>query len=370
MADVRPGEPFTPGFLIKSPNGSPETSGVSGTLILDSPTTTAATSGALSHQGGGVWGYTIAGSFTLVSGTYGYRVASLVTPSGTLVDQVGSFEVGYDNAWTVREMYTRIREDLGDGWVGSTTSNGSVGTLVDSKFGYGAVNDWLSSEIFFFEPGAPGDTNPVRVIGFNGGNFTFTPPVTSTVAGQDFIIGNKDGQGWRHEQVLGAITTAVRRCGHALRLTDETSLTYATTTAEYGVPAAFAEVTALAYQPPGALTGEWAPIADRYWDWQPDRRRIVFTRRVGNFNRYVTHGTSPRWSNGFAIPQGSRLRLTGRALLQVPGAMGATIDADPTRVYDLAMMGLLMQSADGGDRQRAAMIAGTMGRPPIKMPGS
>lgn len=372
MADIRPGEPFTPGFLIKSPNGSLETSGVSGTLILDSPTTTAATSGALSYQGGGVWGYTIAGSFTGVPGTYTYRVASLVTPSGTLVDQVGTFEVGYDNAQTVREMYTRIREDLGDGWTGTTDATGSTLTLKASAFSYGAANDWLSSEIFFFKPGAVGDTNPVRVTAFaiSAGTFTFVPAITSTVAGQDFIIGNKDGRGWRHEQIMGAIQTAVRRCGYMLRLTDETSLTYASTTAEYSVPAAFAEVTGLAYQPPGAQTGEWAPIAKgRYWEWQPDRRRIVFLRHVGNFSRYVTMGQSYRWSNGFSIPQGSRLRLTGRALLQVPGAMGATIDADPTRVYDLAMISLLGGSKDGADRQEAAMRAGLAGRPPIKMPG-
>jgi hypothetical protein len=371
MADIRPGEPFTPGFLIKSPNGSIETSGVSGTLVLDSPSATAVTSGALAHQGGGVWGYTIAGSFTGTPGTYTYRVASLVTPSGTLVNQSDTFEVGFDNAYLVRDLYTQLREDLNDGWTGTTDLVGTTTTLKCAAFARESSNDWVDSEIFIFEQGAVTDPNPVRVTAFSttAGTFTFTPAVGSNVAaGTDFIIGNKDGQGFSHAQVMNAMRRAVRQCGYAPRLTDEISLTFSTTTAEYTVPAGFADVTELAYQPPNARTGEWLPIArGRYWEWQPDRRRVVFTRMASGV--YGSFVTPTRWGQGFDIPQNSKLRVTGRARIQIPTAMGATIDADPVRVYDTALMLLLMESDDGPDRQRAVMVAGAMGRPPVRMPG-
>lgn len=374
-ADIRPGQGFVATVPFLDRNGSPVTGATTGTKVgtVKGPSGTTLTTGTVTDQGGGRWGFYVAPSFHTALGTYTFTVDQIISGSDSLTNAVATYDVGYDNTWTLRELYTTLRVvGLEDGWQGTTSGNGSAATLVCAAFKYGGTNDWMSSELFLFEPGAATDTNPVRVIGFDPatGTFTFVPNITSTVTGQDFILGNRDGQGWAHERIMLAIRRAVRKAGGGAALTDETSLTYSTTTAEYAVPATFAEVTDLAYQPTGAQTGEWLPIAPRYWSWQPDRRRVVFTRQVGGVYTaagYGTYGAGWRAGNGFAIPQGALLRLTGRATLQLPALMGQGLDADGSRVYDLALLELLLTGTPE-DRQQAVMRAGAMGRPPVRLP--
>jgi len=357
-AQAAVGQLHSVAFRIVNPaNGKPILTGESGTVSLYGPAaTTALVSGtALAHQGNGYWGATFAGSLLTTPGTYRW-VTSAITGTVALEAQSGEFVVGYGgaNAWTLRELVVSIRHALRDGFEGTATGNGSTTTLVDSTYARGSNSDWLGSELLILEPGAS-DPNPVTVSGFTASTGTFTWPasqaVTSTVTGLNYVLGNLGGRGFTHRAILSAIAYACRKVGASVRVADEVSLAFDTSTAQYLVPAVFASVTGLAYQPSGSNPGTWLPIADRYWRFDPVRQRVQFTR-------YATGYASGRlYSSGYGIPNGAALRLEGTAVPSVPGALAETVEADGARVRDLALIELQTWSPAPEHRQAALMRA-------------
>ena len=337
--DARPGYPYTASIRFVDGNGSPITSGIVGTITLYPPGSTTATDGpdALTHLGDGRWGFQWAGSLLTALGTYRWAT-SAITGTATLAAQAGTFVVGVGDLWTLRELYTTVRRGLRDGWTGTTSGNGSTTTAVASKFAWGSNNRWLASELFFFEPGALTDENPVRVTGFAAasGTFTFTPAITSTVAGLDFILGNREGQGWTHDEVTDAIAKAVRRAGRKRPVTDRVSLAGVSNQHLYALPGDWGGLDGIDYLA-GGTTDDWRPISGVY----------VNRRHLGADGVFGLDG-SLGWLAGYA------LRLRGWAPPRAPRAMGEYVPGNGATIADDAIYELLLMSRDGLDRQRAA----------------
>jgi hypothetical protein len=339
MFDVRPGQAYTPTLQFFDANGSPITSGIVGTMTLYAPSSATAVSGptSVSHQGGGRWGVSFAGSLTTARGTYRWT-SSAISGTATLAAQSGTFLVGVDDAWTLRELYTSVRRGLRDGWTGTTSGSGSTSTAVASAFAWGSNNRWLASELYFFEPQSVTDANPVRVTGFaaSSGTFTFTPAITSTVSGLDFILGNNEGQGWTHDEVLDAIQTAVRRAGLLRPVTDRVSLAGVSNQYLYSLPNDWVALDGIDYLVSGT-SDSWLPISNAY----------IARGHIGTDGVFGLDAAQ-QWLAGYS------LRLRGRAAPQVPEAMGGYVHGDGATLRDDAIYELLMMSDKPGDRQRAA----------------
>jgi hypothetical protein len=341
--DTTPGVGYIPTITILDGNGSPVTGGITGTMTLYGPASATAVAGptSLSHFGGGAWGVSFAGSYFAALGTYRW-VTSAITGTATLGAQSGIVVVGRGDLWSLRELYTSVRRAVRDGWTGTTSGAGSTTTLVASAFAYGSNNDWLSSEVYVFEPQSVTDTNPVRVATFaaSTGTFTVTPAITSTVSGLDFIIGNKDGEGFSHDEVLDAITTAIRRAGATRRVVDQVYLTTTTGTYEYALPAGWVGIDAVEYQPWSGWPTDWRPIAIPYAPFNPTTGILTL----------------------LVPPPNNALRITGRALPEEPAGMSSLVQASGAAIRDDAVFELLKLSDDPGDRQRAAMMQGGVER--------
>jgi hypothetical protein len=248
------------------------------------------------------------------------------------------------DVWTLGDLLVAVRRGLRDGWTGAATAAGTATTLVCARFAWGSNNAWLGSEIFFLAPPNATDLNPVTVTGFVAATGTFTfagQNITPTTPGQTFLLGNQEGQGWTHAEVLDAIQTAIARRRAGAQLTDATTLTYAAPAREYAVPAAFADVRAVEYLAPGGTGDQWLPIARRYWSWDRERRML----RLGY------HGV-------IRIPVGSKLLLRGTATPTAPLAPTDTALGDGATIRDDALYEQLLASKDPLDRQRAAALGG------------
>jgi len=339
LYDSTPGSPVSTTIRFLDANGSPILSGIVGTMTLYSPSSTTSIGGptSMAHVGDGVWGVTWAGSLTTALGDYRW-VSSAITGTATLAAQAGIVIVGVGDAWSLRELYTAVRRALPDGRSGSSTGSGSTTTLVDTKFAYGATNRWASSELFLFEPQLATDTNPVRVTAnTTGGTFTFTPAITSTVAGLDFWIGNVQGQGWEHAQVLDAIVTAIRRQRALRPVVDQVALTAASGTFEYAQPAGWLGVSAVEYQPDAGYATLWRPLPPHYQQ----------EAGPGRFSLLMP-------------PPNNALRVRGWAAAAAPQAMGALVYGDGATLRDDAIYELLLQRAEPEHRQRAQMMQGAV----------
>lgn len=351
MYDATPGSPVTTTIRFLDANGSPITTGIVGTMTLYAPAATVSSGGptAMAHQGDGAWGVTWAGSLTVATGDYRW-VSSAITGTATLAPQAGSAIIGTGDAWSLRELYTAVRLALDDGMTGTSTSGGSTTTLNDTRMAYGSVNRWVASELFLFEPGGVADVNPVRVVTFtpSTGDFLFTPAVTSVASGVDYILGNLDGQGWRHERVMEAIVTACRRFRTLRRVTDAVSLTATATQFEYAPPASWAAVDRVEYLPDATYPDRWAALAPRYARWQPVTRTVRLTMPALRTGRAA-------WASFPATS--AALRITGRAPAPVPQGMGSLVHAPGAMVRDDALYELLLQRPEPEHRQRAAMLA-------------
>lgn len=341
MYDVLPGQAYTPTIHFYSDDGSLITSGIVGTMSLKDPSSDTVVSGptSMTLQKGGGWGVTFAGSLTTLRGTYRW-VSSAITGTATLAAQNGTFIVGVGDQWTLRELYTSVRRGLRDGRTGTTSGDGTTTSIVASAFAWGSDNRWLASELFFFEPQSVTDENPVRVTDFDAstGTLTFTPAITDTVAGLDFILGNFEGQGWSHDEVMDAIQTAVRRAGLLRPVTDRVSLSVVSNQYLYTLPPDWVRLDGIDYLESGR-TDVWRPISNAYLN-----RSHQGTDGVFGLNDAVG------WLSGQA------LRLRGVAAPQVPEAMGGYVHGDGATMRDDALYELLLLSEKGADRQRAAAM--------------
>lgn len=339
MADARPNLPYTPKFRVIGSNGSPVVSGVTGTISLYGPaSTTALVSGStLVHQGDGFWGASFAATNLSALGTYRW-VTSALTGGVTWGAQSGTFAVGPTDEWTLRELLVSVRRALRDGWTGTTDATGSTSTLKCADFAYGAANDWVSSELLLLSPQSVTDRNPVRVTGFvvSGGTFTFTPTITSTISGLDFILGNKDGEGYSHDEVLDAILTAIRRRRALRRVSDQVLITTSYLQYEYSTPAGWAKIDRVEWQPLGPSTTQWLDMTGPYASFDPQRGILTLA----------------------TMPMNNALRITGWALPQLPGLLTDLVPGDGAAIRDDAVFELLKMSDDPHDNSRAAMMAG------------
>lgn len=339
--DVSPGQPVTPTLTFFDADGGPIESGITGTMTLYGPASADALDGpeTLVHRGGGRWGPTFGGDLTTARGTYRW-VTSAISGAATLAAQSGTFIVGLGNQSTLRELLTSVRRSLRDGWTGTTSGSGNGGgtTLVASAFAYGSNNRWGASEIFFFEPQVVTDANPVRVQSFvaSSGTFTFTPAISATIANLDFIIGDREGQGWAHAEVLDAIQTAAKRLAPVRRVADRVSLSLVSDRHLYTLPSDWIALDGVDYLAPGSAD-EWKTIAAAYLN-----RRHVGSDGVFGIDN------SQAWLAGYA------LRLRGRAAPMVPEAMGGYVHGDGPAIRDDAIYELLLMSDKAPDRQRAA----------------
>lgn len=338
--DARPGLPFTPKFRITDTNGSAVTGGIVGTMTVYGPAsgTASIASGALAHQGDGYWGLSLAGSLLTSLGTYTWSTGA-ISGTATLAAQSGAFVVGRGDLPTLRELLTDVRLALRDGFTGTTTGAGTTTTLVSARFAFGSNNRWKGSELFLFEPGNAADLNPVTVTGFAAATGTFTfagQAITATVSGQDFILGNREGRGWRHEEVINALSVAIRRQRQPRAVWDQVAITTDTRTFEYAVPRDWIAVDTVEYRPPLNYPTLWKPISRVYWRFSPERGLLTLEL--------------PQWN----LP----LRIGGRATPGLPGGMNDLVRGDGAALRDDALYELLSASADPGDRQRAAMLGG------------
>lgn len=338
--DTTPGQPYSPKFRVLDSNGSPVLSGVTGTISVYPPTsaTTPVLNGAtLVHKGDGFWGHADSILFTAL-GDYTWTTSAL-SGGVTWGAQSGLFTVGRGDWWSMRDLLVSVRRGLRDGWTGTTDAAGTTTTLKASAFAYGSANDWVSSEILILEPVTLTDTNPVRVTGFvvSAGTFTFTPAVTgiaSTAVGIDFIIGNKDGEGFSHDEVWDALTGAVRRLRAARPTSDQVLIATVPLTYEYAVPAGWSRVDRVSYQPQGGATTLWVPLDRPYWRFRADRGLLALD----------------------SFPANCALRIEGRATPRLPERLADLAPGDGAAIRDDALYELLSLSDDQGDRQRAAMM--------------
>ncbi|HEX6537481.1 MAG TPA: hypothetical protein VF041_23065 [Gemmatimonadaceae bacterium] len=345
MPDAALGQPYTAAILIRDSNGSPLTSGETGTMTIAGPDSTATlTSGAISHQGYGWWGIPVAGSFLTSPGTYTANIAALGgTVSGTNVGY--AFSVGRVEPWqpTLRDFLAELVEHLGDGWLSTSTGAGSTTTLVDSAYAWGDANTWVGSELVILEPGNVADARSVRVTAFNqaNGTFTFTPAVTSVGSGVDYVLLNRRGTGWRLGQYLAEIGQALRRLGVREEVADRVTLTTTNVDFEYAIPAGWAAVTGVLWHDNySGYTGDWCRLA-------PDRVTVDPVRRV------------VRLDAPYYFLSGTPLEIRGLVYAQPPRFWSSWLPAATpgqlATLRELALARLQVISPRPEDRQAAVL---------------
>jgi hypothetical protein len=340
VADVRLGSPHTVGFLLKDTNGSPVTSGVTGTIALYGPASTTATSGptAMTHFGGGVWGVTFLASAMAASGLYKAFADSISYAAGTIVldDQVVLFTVGVipPNHRTLRECVVDLAIEL-DAGVEGTATGGSTTTMVDTtRINTNlAATEWVDSELLILEPAAVTDRNPQPVITFApaSGTFTIPTPVAGIASGQDYLLLNLRGKGLTFGKLKRTIVAAWREVGPVQWVADEVNF-LTDGTYRLAIPAQWRDIESIQYRT--GTTAPWWDIAEFYRPFDPMLRRVNFTQNIAS---------------------GTQLRVVGAIDCAEPDALTSVVQVDYGWLRDRVLGQLLAQSKNREDQQRAAV---------------
>lgn len=341
MADVVLGAPHTVGWLLREADGSPATTGVTGNVSLYGPASTTAVGGpdALTHFGNGVWGVTFPANEMVYAGLYKALATSISYESGTIVlaNQAVYFTVGRASPAhrTLRDCVADFGVELGWALEGTSTSNGSTSTLVDSGRANSNLtsDEWIDSEILILEPNAVTDRNPVTVTGFTpaSGTFTFTPTITSTTSGQDYLLLNLRGNGQNFARLKRTIVAAWREVAPTQQVVDEVNFT---TDATYrlAVPSQWRGIDAVQYR--WGVSGPWSDIAEAYAPYDPMLGYINFTQGIGA-NR--------------------QLRLVGTIDCAEPDALTSIVQVPYGWLRARVLGQLFAQSDRREDQQRAAV---------------
>lgn len=311
--------PYVALLAIEDGNGSPVTSGVTGSMslyVFGPNATTTAVSGptTMTHFGGGQWGVTFAASVLGTAGYYRYTTGEITFGSTTLAAQSGGFTVGVvpPEYTTLRQLLVRVAQSLSCGEQSTTDASGSTTTLKDARWyatGY-ASNEFVGDEILFLEPGAVTDPNPVRVTGFDPttgttGTLTFTPAVMSTVSGQDYLLIRAGSKRLRYQQLRGAIDAAIAALATRQPVSDQITVATVSQQYEYTLPTSWLDLTKVEVQQYASTGGstayQWETVPPLYWRLAPDRRTF---------------------SLDYGFPSGYPLRLTG--VVAVPEARDLT----------------------------------------------
>jgi hypothetical protein len=284
--------PYTALLTITDGNGSPVTTGVTGSMSLYRSglgATAAAVSGptVMTHFDNGEWGVAFEASALGVAGYYHYTVDRITFGTTTLEAQSGGFTVGVvpPQYTTLRQIFVRVCQSLGCGVPSTTTGAGTTTTLKDTRwFSAGfAANEFVGDEILFLQPGAATDPNPVLVTGFDPttgstGTLTFAPAVTSTVSGQDYLLIRAGGRRLGYAQIREALDAAIAALATAQTVSDQLTLATTLHTREYALPATWQDVTKVEWRrTQSSLTDWWEEPTRAYWEYRPDRNTLYFT---------------------------------------------------------------------------------------------
>jgi hypothetical protein len=345
MPQCQLGEPHPAAFMVTGADGAPATTGVSGTLVAYGPDSATAivASGALTHQGNGVWAYTVPASAHTTPGLYRYRVASLVTPAGTLLNEEGWYTVGYagPNQLTVREILAKLAIWLG-GYVGRTTTLGTTTTLIDTaRLQLGLDNAFAGAEVLLLDPASEGDANPVFAVASVAatGTVTFKPAITAVGAGVEYLFLRRVSV----QRLVEAVRQVLDEARVTADVTDAVSLVGVADTFEYACPAPLCRVTGVEYRASGAATTDWAELGAQYVEGTVRDRRLLKLRPPFDLT-------------------GAAVRVRGRAWAPLPelpaygasGVLNAAVDADGAWVVDAAKARLQLDSPDAAVQRRGA----------------
>lgn len=354
MADFPLGQPVPVGIRIVSPlTGSPVTSGVTTTYSTYGPASaTALVAGAsAAHLGDGVWGDPDEGPYT-VPGTYRFVLAgfsaTVDSVSRTWGAQEYTFEVGTPRAGalTLRDLLTALCLPLDDGWLGTTTTAGTIaagdGTVIDARLinADGVTDDWKGTEILPFQYNAAtpltiwSKSYRVKSYAIATGALTVQPAPPALIAsGVDYLACNVNGRGFGVEQRLRALRAALRLGGATRRASVEVSTTIATRTDEYAIPQQLATLTGVALRAPTDQADRWTPLGPQLLERavRPDRRLVALRG----------------W------PAGTIVRLDGWARATLPAFLGQYVDG-PGDWYVVRAAADLLKASGLAEHQRMA----------------
>ena len=284
------GLPYKVTLALYEPDGSLFTGSLTsgGAVNLYGPASTTQVATSTLTQDGELWSATFGATYFAAPGLYRWVVPT-VNYGGTIVEnQGGSFVVSAAVPWRrmLREVVKSVWVQLGDCFPGKTTGPGTAATLVCSRLKYGSTNEWAGAELVILEPGAATDATPNTVTGSDPatGTLTFEPAVTATVAGQDFLLGNRQGAGWPYSVIVDAIRSHFDELMPTVGASDEVGLATVAGTYEYALPAGIIAVEGLEYRSTGeGVTGVWHPVRRGRggWDVLGGRRVLVFDREWG-----------------------------------------------------------------------------------------
>ena len=339
MADYALGAPATVALRLTDSNGTPVTSGVTGTFTLYGPASATATSGptALAHLGDGAWGVTFPATAMTATGVYRAVTGSVTYGSSTLGAQTVVFTVGVPSPVhkTLRECLVALYDELHDGLPGTTSSLGTTTTAVDSR----RVNtnltadEYVDSELLLLAPGSVTDANPLVVTSFTpaSGTFTFAPAVTAVASGTPYLLCNLRGQGYPVRDVRAKILAAWREIMPRQQVIDTVSVA-TDGTYELAIPANWRDVDMVGLR--NASTQPWGALAPAYWEWDAPRRLLRFAHQ---------HAA------GLAV------RLEGTIDYAEPAFLNSVVQVPFGWLRDRVLGELLAGSRDRGLQQRAAV---------------
>jgi hypothetical protein len=337
------GQGYTPQLFVPNADGSPATSGVTGTIATYGPDSATAPidTGALVHLGNGVYGRALAGTLLTSAGLYRWAVTALTAP--TQASAAGWFTVGYPNpaALTMREILAKLAIWLG-GYVGRSTAVGSTTTLIDSRWQLGQDNAAAGGEVLLLAPGDPTDANPVYVTASTAatGTLTFRPGVTGVVPlGAPYLFLRRPGV----QRMIEAVRQVLAEARVTADVTDAVALTVVADTYEYACPAPLCRVTGVEYRASGAPATDWAELGAQYVEGTVRDRRLLKLRPPFDLT-------------------GAAVRVRGRAWAPLPelpaygasGVLNAAVDADGAWVVDAAKARLQLDSRDAATQRQGA----------------
>lgn len=350
VADVQLGVPYVAAVNLVDVNGSPLAGavGAGGTLNVYGPAsaTTVVYTDTAADLGGGDYGVTVPAA-NLTAGFHRFTIPTITVGTYTFVNAGGWFRVGDipPEYRTLRAILTQVLVGTGMAVASTSTALGSTTTLKDTRWYDTGLssNEFLSDELLILEPGLATDASPVRVSTFDPstgatGTFTFRPAVGSAVAsGSDYLLVRANQWGDRYAQVRALVDDTIADLCRRATATDTVTLTTASQTVDYTLPAGFLTVDRVEFDPEvTAQYQQWQEVAPVYWEHYPDRRLL--------------HFGMPLFDEGLA------LRITGQVAPPVPRSLGDLVHAPATAIIDAvsAMLALPPHQRAGIRMGRAA----------------
>jgi hypothetical protein len=359
------GASYTPQLFIPNTDGSPATSGVTGTITTYGPDSATAPidTGALSHLGNGVYGRALAGTLLTVAGLYRWAVTALTAP--TQASAAGWFVVGYPspNQLTLREILAKLAIWLG-GYVGRTTAPGTntpgsnTTTLIDTaRLQLGQANAFAGADVLLLKPVAETDPNPLFVTASDPatGTLTMKPSLSALIPqSTDYLFLRRPSV----QRLVEAVRQVLAEARVTCDVTDAVALTGIADTYEYACPAPLCRVTGVEYRTSGAPTTDWAELGAQYVEGTIRDRRLLKLRPPFDLTSAAVRVRGRAWA---PLPE---LPAYGAS-----GVLNAAVDADGAWVVDAAKARLQLDSRDPAvQRQGAAAWQLALSRAPGQGP--